>query len=219
MITKGIIRSINKAGNRCIVRMPLFENASSSSPVEAEALVNITPGLFNNLFVGDIVFLGFEENALEKPIILGKLYKGISNENTTPGGAGVLDTLRVNTSAAVPATTTTFVFAPNIQNDYKNLKTPKKMADYIKWLEALTKKLVDQLDSSFRCFKNWTQWQLKPENVEIDDGDLDSPNYKASIPLQYQEENAECRICGNECYKNKKRSYVKPATDKEYPDI
>ena len=73
MITKGIIRSINKAGNRCIVRMPLFETASSSAPVEAEALISITPGFYNNLFVGDIVFLSFEENALEKPIIIGKL--------------------------------------------------------------------------------------------------------------------------------------------------
>ena len=219
MITKGIIRSINKAGNRCIVSMPLFENASSAAPVEAEALVSITPGFYNNLFVGDIVFIGFEENALEKPIIIGKLYKGTADESQTDGGAGILDTLRVYTTASIPAATTHFVFAPDIQKEYKDLKTPKKMADYIKWLEKLTKKLVDQLDTSFRCFKNWTQWQLRPENVEVDDGDLDDPRYKDVKAFQYQEENAECRICGSECSKNKKRHYAKPAIDKEYPNI
>ena len=67
MVTKGIIRSINRAGNRCIVRMPLFETASSTVPIEVEALVSITPGMFNNLFVNDVVFIAFEENALEKP--------------------------------------------------------------------------------------------------------------------------------------------------------
>ena len=47
------------------------------------------------------------------------------------------------------------------------------MADYIKWLELTTKSNLAQLDDNFRCFKNWTQWQLQPENAEIDDGDLD----------------------------------------------
>ena len=103
LVTKAIIRSINSAGNRCVVRMPLFETAASSAPVEAEALVNITPGMFGNLNIGDVVFVAFEENALEKPIILGKLYKGASSENTTRGGMGILDSLRVNTAATIPS--------------------------------------------------------------------------------------------------------------------
>jgi hypothetical protein len=105
LVTKAIIQSINRAGNRCIVRMPLFESASGSAIVEAEALTGITPGFFNNLFVGDVVFVAFEENALEKPIIIGKLYRGAFNENDTPGGAGILDTLRVNSAATIPAST------------------------------------------------------------------------------------------------------------------
>ena len=76
MITKGLIRSINRAGNRCVVRLPLFETASSTTPVEIEALISITPGMYNNLFVNDVVFVAFEENALEKPIVVGKLYTG-----------------------------------------------------------------------------------------------------------------------------------------------
>ena len=69
MITKAIIQSINPNGTRCVVRMPLFETAANTAPVEAEALVNITPGMFNNLEVNDVVFIAFEENKIDKPII------------------------------------------------------------------------------------------------------------------------------------------------------
>ena len=217
MITKAIIRSINGAGNRCIVRMPLFETASSSAPVEAEALVNIPPGIYNNLFVGDIVLVAFEENALEKPIILGKLFIGSSNESKTSGGMGILDTLRVHSAATIPSSTL-FNFPPAIRNEYKDLKTPKKMADYILWLEKLTKKLINQLDDHFRCFKNWTQWQLRPENVEIDDGDIDNKDYKEPVSQLYQKEGDKCKICGRNCTKKDTRSYLKLATDKNYPN-
>ena len=218
MITKAIVRSINASGNRCVVRMPLFENASSTSPVESEALVCITPGFFNNIFVGDVVFVGFEENALEKPIIIGKLYKGTSYETETPGGAGVLDSLHVRTSAKVPCSTL-FVYPDSNKAEYTNFNTPKKLADYIKWLEKLTKKLVGQLDDNFKCFKNWTQWQLKPENVEIDDGNIDASDYVESTPSQYQKENAECKVCGNsKCTKNLKRKYTNIVTTTVYPN-
>lgn len=217
MITKAIIISINGAGNRCIVRMPLFETASSSSPVEAEALINITPGLFNNLAIGDVVFVSFEENALEKPIILGKLFKGATTENNIRGGMGILDTLKVNSAATIPSSTL-FEFPAKNSAEYKDLNTPKKIADYLKWLEKLTKKLVKQLDDHFRCFKNWVQWQLRPENVEIDDGDLDT-NYHIAEPFQYQNEGSKCKICGSNCTKDTTRSYLKVDTNKDYPNI
>lgn len=217
MVTKALVRSINGAANRCIVRMPLFETASNSAPVEAEALVSITPGLFNNLVVGDVVFVAFEENSIEKPIIIGKLFRGTSDENNVQGGAGVLDTLRVRTAATIPCSTL-YEYPTTIRKDYKDLETPKKTADYIKWLEKLTKKLVAQLDDQFKCFKNWTQWQLKPENVEIDDGDIDS-GYHVAEPYRYQEEGALCQLCENKCTKDKVRKYIKIDRDKEYPKI
>jgi hypothetical protein len=197
--------------------MPLFETASSSSPVEAEALISITPGLFNNLFVNDIVFISFEENALEKPIILGKLYTGSAVENNTKGGTAILDTLKVRTAATIPCSTL-YEFPDSIKQDYKDLKTPKKMADYIKWLENFTKALFSQLEDHFRCFKNWVQWQLKAENVEVDDGDIDKDT-KLSTPFKYQEECKECEICDENCTKNKLRNYIKLGTDKKYPEI
>lgn len=217
MITKAIVQSINSTGDRCIVRMPLFETASSSTPVEAEALVNIAPGVFNNLAVGDIVFIAFEENAMERPIILGKLFRGADCEGSIRGGGGIFNTLKVNSDATLPASTL-FTFPSTRQREYKDFKTPKKTADYIKWLEKLLKKTTTQLEDHFRCFKNWTQWQLRPENVEIDDGDLDE-NAAIAEPFKYQEEGLDCNICGSECTKDKTRCYLKIATDKNYPNI
>ena len=159
MITKAIIQSINDTGTRCIVRMPLFESASSKNIVEAEALVNITPGMFNNLAVGDRVFISFEENEIDRPIILGKLFTGGAVERNTRGGGGVLDTLKVNSKAVLPASTV-FTFPASGTNAYSNLDSPKKQADYIKWLERLTKNEIAKLEDNFTCFKNWTQWQL-----------------------------------------------------------
>ena len=218
MVTKGIIRSINRAGNRCVVRLPLFETASSTTPIEIEALVNITPGMFNNLFVDDVVFVAFEENALEKPIIIGKLYTSSTNENNTRGGAGVLDSMVVRTSASLPAATTAFVFQGETSGEYVDLKTPKKMADYIKWLEKYFKKLFGHMDDHFRCFKNWAQWQLQPENVGIDDGDIDT-GYHVTDAAQYQAEGQECKICGSACTKDKTRRYPKVDNTKMYPEI
>lgn len=221
MITKAIVRSINTAGNRCIVRMPLFETASDMSPVEAEALVSITPGFFNNLFVGDVVFVGFEENALEKPIILGKLYKGTSFENETPGGMGIVDKLMVRTEASMPATTTYFRYPENQQKEYEHFTTPKKIADYIKWLEKLFRNWLKRLENQFKCFKNWTQWQLRPENVEIDDGDIDAKNYVCTKAFLYQPEGDTCKVC-NTCLSPKKntREYTNIVDDeKQYPQL
>ena len=217
MVTKAIIQSINTANNRCIVRMPLFETAANSTPVEAEALVSITPGLFNNLEVGDIVFIMFEESAIEKPIIIGKLFRGAMVEDAIRGGAGILDTLKVRSNMIAPSSTL-YEFPATIQNNYKDLNTPKKLADYIKWLERITKNLIAGLESHFTCFKNWTQWQLRPENVEIDDGDLDAA-VNISEPFMYQTEGDACEICGKQCIKNNKRKYLTLSTDINYPDV
>jgi hypothetical protein len=195
--------------------MPLFETSASAAPVEAEALVNITPGVFNNLAVGDRVFIAFEENAMEKPIIIGKLFRGANIEGNIRGGGGVFNTLKVNSDATLPASTG-FAFPANINSAYTNFRTPKNIADYIKWLESFTKSNLNQLEDNFVCFKNWTQWQLQPENVEIDDGDLDD-RVALPTPFQYQEEGKNCKICTT-CTKDSTRRYLKLPIDKKYPN-
>ena len=188
-----------------------------SAPVVAEALVSITPGMYNNLAVGDTVFISFEENALEKPIILGKLFSGSTDENKTKGGMGIVDSFKARTAATIPSSTL-FEFPKEIKEEYKNLKTPKKMADYIKWLEKLVKKFITRSDENFRCFKNWVQYQLEPENVEIDDGDIDKLR-AIEEPFKYQKEGGECKICGSRCTKDSKRCYLALEINKNFPDI
>ena len=70
-----------------------------------------------------------------------------------------------------------------------------------------------------RSSKEDAQWQLKPENVEIDDGDLDTKDYAEVIPFQYQDEGAECKICNDSCTKDCTRCYTKLETDKVFPNI
>lgn len=219
MLTKAIIKSINTAGTRCTVEIPLFKSASMTKPVEATALINIPPGIFNNLKVNDVVFIGFEENAMEKPIILGKLFTGASEGNIR-GGGGVFNNLTVNSSANLPASTS-FTFPVTLQNEYKGFTSLKSTADYIKWLERLTKANVTHLSSDFKCFKNWVQWQLKPENVEIDDGDLDEDSFDPEnyIAFKYQKENDACALCGKNCTKDNLRQYFDPPVDKSYPNV
>ena len=117
---------------------------------------------------------------------------------------------------AVMSSATAFKYPTEIQQNYVDLNTPKKMADYIKWLESLLKSLIAQQEEQFKCFKNWTQWQLQAENVEIDDGDIDEAD--PTVPFLYQEEGTECKICG-ECPKKNKRNYTKLSLDKSYPEI
>ncbi len=197
MITKAIVQSINQAGTRCVVRMPLFETASSSTPVMAEALVNIAPGVFNNIEVDDVVFVGFEENAIEKPIILGKLFRGTQIESEIRGGGGIFDTIVVNTTATLPATTN-YSFPVSAGNAYQNLQSPKDQADYVKWLESLTKNNLNIVETNFNYLRDWSQWKTMPENVEIDDGDLDAPIEATQAPST---------------------SYVGLSTDKKFPSI
>lgn len=202
--------------------MPLFDSASSTVKTEATAVISITPGMFNNLFVNDVVLVAFEENALEKPVILGKLFTGTNNENNTKGGAGVLGTLLVRDGAKLPGPTTQYVFADPLA--YKYLDTPKKQADYIKWLEQLVKQLATELDANFQCLKNWTQFQLEAKNVEVDDGDLADEgklynNTDKIAPFMYQEENNVCKVCSvKTCSKRQKRTYTKPSIDSTYSD-
>ncbi len=231
MVTKGQIKALNTAKTRCWVRLPLFETASSTVPVIIEALINITPGMYNDLYVNDVVFVAFEENALEKPVIIGKLYTGQDKEGNTPGGAAVVKSLVVREQATIPASTTRYVYTydnskqpPAVKDPentaYNDLQSPKAMADYILWLEKYSKKLFKQSSDNFLCLKNWTQWQLQPENVEVDDGDLDT-NYHIAVPCKYQNENADCTLCDVcvDTNKTKKtRGYIVLNTTKKYPE-
>jgi hypothetical protein len=110
MITKGyVIKKSTDNPNKYLIRIPVFENAGigltqnqlNSSIVECTLAQN--PGTYEGLNPGDAVFVGFEDNLYSKPIILGKLYKGIE-DNASAYQYNV--DLKVTHKATLPIDTT-----------------------------------------------------------------------------------------------------------------
>jgi hypothetical protein len=133
MVTKAIIQTIDYTKNICRVRIPLFENASRNvNMIEADAQFSVVPGIYNSYKTGDIVFIGFEENRMELPVILGKLFVSTTTENSSTIGNLSGNSLRITETAQLPYSTV-FNFDTISKNDhlYKNLDTPKKLADSI----------------------------------------------------------------------------------------
>ena len=213
MITKGVIQTINRNGNKCSVRMPLFETAAGSGPVVIDALINIPPGVYNSFFVGDVVFVSFEENSLEKPIVIGKMYRNANFEKDTPGGAAVFNTLHVRDEAIVQAAITHFNFTSTEKREltgrnkanHSQMFTPKKMAYYILDTENDLRRLIAELREDFTCFKRWVEWKFLPENVHVDDGDIGDPDYKQKYEIDADKDKRKktgrCEICSkkNSC--------------------
>ena len=104
MLTKGQIISLSE--NVCNVRIPYFEPVSASSPAIMEAQLVIQPGQFNNYSKGDIVWISFENNRVDLPVVIGKVYSGASEESKNFPGIVQTATLRVNDAAELPAQTT-----------------------------------------------------------------------------------------------------------------
>ena len=106
MLTKAIIQSIDYTKNLCKVRIPLFENASRNvDMIEADAQFNIVPGIYNSYKTGDIVFIGFEENKMELPVILGKLFVSASAEAGSYRGSVSGNSLAITDIAQLPYST------------------------------------------------------------------------------------------------------------------
>lgn len=101
MIVKGIIKSIDVQGNTCVVRMPSFETAGNDEIV-ATATVSNSPGSYNGYKVDDVVWVAFENDQLECPVIIGKLYLGIEAERADPRGTlNVVDS-KISRTAEIP---------------------------------------------------------------------------------------------------------------------
>jgi hypothetical protein len=79
MITKAIVEEIISPYS-ARVRMPILnaiKGAKQSTPTDELSIATICtiPNAKNNINVGDIVFVGFEDNDYSKPIIIGHLFK------------------------------------------------------------------------------------------------------------------------------------------------
>ena len=79
MITKGIIEEILSPYS-ARVRLPIFDsikdaqNSVSTGNLRVASICSL-PNCTNLLGIGDIVFVGFEDDDLGKPVILGNLVK------------------------------------------------------------------------------------------------------------------------------------------------
>lgn len=87
MITKGIVYSQVEGTNLFKVRIPIFDGIEGSSTstdndLLASATLCTLPNVDNVVSPGDIVYVGFENNDIGKPVILGQLYQKPSKTNT-----------------------------------------------------------------------------------------------------------------------------------------
>lgn len=77
MITKGDIVEIDYLTNTCEVRIPIFETpAKAQEKVIMTATIILPPGVSNGYVAGDKVYVGFVDNSMSSPTVLGLLYPG-----------------------------------------------------------------------------------------------------------------------------------------------
>lgn len=79
MLTKGKIIEILWDINRIKVEVPLFTAAGSTEKSVMNATAIVTPGVTDFYKVGDVVYIGFENDEVDRPVILGKLFTGLEN--------------------------------------------------------------------------------------------------------------------------------------------
>lgn len=95
MLTRGIVRDVSKAGNKLRVSIPIVNGIDTNKDKKIndddytmEASIMCIPGLSIEYREGDIVIVGFEDNDLGKPIVLGflKLPNDVENEKAKEKG-------------------------------------------------------------------------------------------------------------------------------------
>ena len=72
MIQRGIIWEYGKKPNRLLVRIPYFEKAGDKQVI-FECLIAVPSGVMPSYKIGDIVFVDFENNDLNYPVVVSKL--------------------------------------------------------------------------------------------------------------------------------------------------
>lgn len=140
MITKAIVRGIPDVNNnKYRVYIPLFRNANDSE-IDAtfEATLCFLNGVFYSLAVDDVVYVEFEDNYYEKPVIIGKLYTNKEDKKAIPTQLTV-KTINVLDKAQFPSNTE--IDSKSTSNFYKNIKSIqddiwslRKQIDDLKWI-------------------------------------------------------------------------------------
>jgi len=106
MITKAIVEEVVD-DNHLKIRIPIYNKAADDSTATpdkqlTEAGVTTLPGIKTHYVKGDVVVIGFEEEQINKPIILGQL----QTQNQTGSTADIeADSLKVNINYSLPTNT------------------------------------------------------------------------------------------------------------------
>ena len=120
MIAQAEIIDLDPTTNYCSVRIPFFEGAGNLAQVKIKATIALPPGIHSGYKTGDKVFVGFSENSVGKPVVLGHIFKGAIADYAAQDRAGFIDCdkLECETEAKLPYSTT-FLAAPN---EYSSLE-------------------------------------------------------------------------------------------------
>lgn len=107
MIARGIVEKIYEP-NKVAVRIPVFDKSSTSNsrtPTDqlGVASICVLPNCIPNVRVGDLVYVGFENNDVSSPVIIGYMY--IDKDYLTKQGLSA-NSLVVDSSAILPEQTT-----------------------------------------------------------------------------------------------------------------
>lgn len=110
MITKGIIEEIINT-YQARIRIPMYDGLENTKQSTLNkdlsiASISVISNLHNPVNVGDIVFVGFEDNDIGKPIILGTLYKEVMETKTNLKlNSLISDNLNILNSTILPYNT------------------------------------------------------------------------------------------------------------------
>lgn len=131
MLTEAIIMSIDYTSNTCVVRMPYFERAGVDRIITATAHIACPPGVYNGYKVGDAVFIGFDLDRADLPIILGKIFTGTQAFKQDNGGTLQATNLDVSIDATLPIGTRFLVNKDYNYSDYDSIiKMITTLRDY-----------------------------------------------------------------------------------------
>lgn len=156
MITKGIIEQVlDKYTVR--VRLPIYDKSkydNTGTPTNSLGIAHFCslPHTLSNAQVGDIVYVGFEDNDYGKPIILG--YLSMSGEHNTYAHTQ-LDSLETITSTKLCYDTT----IGNVT------------AQEITYLQGLTGSIQGQLDVIGGKLNQFESGAIQIDSITINCGD------------------------------------------------
>lgn len=141
MVTKAIIKNKIVDSNKYLIEIPYLSQSSVSNNgitnSVLEATLSHTPGIVNSYDEGDVVFITFEDDKKDKPIIIGKL---LLTDNNSRGFAN-FSSISVLKKANLSEDTTIGNF--NFKNMTGTLEKIESMVEQIESLEEKLPKIID----------------------------------------------------------------------------